>query len=147
MRLAIDRLQQSLLKTASQKHIPGAGLVATKLLTAWLGAYRMTVSEQTIMVASRAVEGDLDTDEHTLILDYADGTQATLLAAGSGPDQAQLELSPGTYVIHLSVHAFEYLNGDPALTPYSGSVTLRWQHGNVAMRPVTWGSFKASFRP
>ncbi len=54
-------LQQNLRKTASQKHIPGAGLVATKLLTAWLGAYRMTVSEQTSEMASNECKASENT--------------------------------------------------------------------------------------
>ena len=104
------------------------------------------ITSETLLAASRTGEGALDTDQHTLVVEYADGTDEILLEDGTGPDQHQLILLPGTYVIHLHVHAYKHKTFSQNLYPYSGYVSLKLEEpGHVAVQPITWDSLKAAY--
>jgi len=106
------------------------------------------ITAETGLTAGRGVTGDLDIDEHTLTIDYPDGTSLPILQPGSGPDHAQLVLQPGSYRITLQVHALQSkISGGGFISPYAGHVLLKWENpGGVAVKSVSWSSLKAAFR-
>ncbi len=105
------------------------------------------ISVDTRLSASRAVVGNLDIDEHTLTIGFPDGAEVQLLAPGSGPDQAQLDLPPGNYRITLTVSALQSKTTQTEIDPYEGQVLLKWEDpAGVAVEPLSWSSLKAGFR-
>lgn len=118
-----------------------------------LGAdYRATLTctvnltEPTRLDANRTVSGNLDVDGHALSIIFPDGTLVNLLPAGTGPDQAALELQPGLYHVTLEV---EVAQGGPVGTPvdpYDGRVRLVWEDPGVPVSTTSWSLVKAMFR-
>ncbi len=97
--------------------------------------------------ASRTVAGNLDIDEHTLIIGFPGGAEVWLLEAGSGPDQNQLDLEPGTYQITLMVDAYQATPSTVAIDPYEGQVLVKIEDPDqVAVDALSWSSLKALFR-
>ena len=75
-----------------------------------------------------------------------DGSILPILTAGSGPDQAQLILQPGVYLVTLRISAYQSKSYSGNIDPYLGHVLLKWEDpGSVAVEPVSWSSLKASF--
>jgi hypothetical protein len=106
----------------------------------------VNITADTRVSAGRTVVGNLDTDEHTLTITYPDGSILPVLPSGSGPDQAQVILQPGVYLVTLQVSAYQHKVGDEIIEPYLGHVLLRWEDpGSVAVEPVSWSSLKALF--
>jgi len=105
------------------------------------------VTAPTRLSASRAVTGNLEIDEHALTIVFPGGTEVLLLAAGSGPDEAQLDLQPGNYQVSLTVEAFQSTTSQTVIDPYEGHVLLKWEDpASVAVEALSWSSFKAKFR-
>jgi hypothetical protein len=105
------------------------------------------IQAETRLAASRSVAGVLDSDVHTLTLVYEDGTSLPILAAGEGPDEAQIILQPGTYSVILQVVARQSAHNKRILDPYEGSVVLKWEDpAGVAVESTSWGAIKATFR-
>ncbi len=110
-------------------------------------SFSVDVSAQTQVVASREiVASDLDTDIHSLTIEYPDGSLAPVLPAGSGPDLFQLTLEPGIYQVTLRIQAYQHRTTGEVITPYNGQVVLVWQDPEVvAVETRSWGSVKACF--
>ncbi len=106
------------------------------------------LNTETRMSAGRLINsGDLDTDEHSITITYPDGSVVQVLDADPGPDQAQLDLPPGEYLVTLHVSAYQHKSPGEVIDPYAGNVWLRWEDpGVVAVTPVGWNSVKAYFR-
>jgi len=105
------------------------------------------VTVATLLTAGRAVIGNLDIDDHALTIVFPDGTEVLLLEPGSGPDQVQLELEPGSYQVSLTVEAFQSKTTQTVIDPYEGHVVLKWEDpDSVDVEPTSWGSLKAVFR-
>lgn len=101
----------------------------------------------TRLSASRTVTGNLDVDEHAVIIGFAGGAEVLLLEAGSGPDQNQLDLEPGTYQITLIVDAYQATPSGVVIDPYEGQVLIKIEDPNqVAVEALSWSSLKAAFR-
>ncbi len=101
----------------------------------------------TRLSASRTGAGNLDVDEHALIIVFPGGDEVLLLAPGSGPDQNQLDLEPGTYLITLTVDAYQATPSTVAIDPYEGQVLLKMEDPEqVAVEASSWSSLKAVFR-
>jgi len=106
----------------------------------------VNITADTRLSAGRTVIGNLDTDEHMLTITYPDGSILPVLPSGPGPDQAQLILQPGSYLVTVHVSAYQHKIGEENIDPYLGHVLLKWEDpGSVAVEPVSWSSFKASF--
>lgn len=107
----------------------------------------VTISDYTLVKAQRIIEGNLTTSIHTLIVEYADGTEEILLDETGGLDQTQTLLLPGHYTIHLQVHAQLHLVFSGLITPYDGHVRLTFEDpGPVAVQPTAWDSLKSLYR-
>jgi len=107
----------------------------------------ITVLAPTRLSASRSVIGSLTVDEHTLLLDSKRLESLPILAPGSGPDNVQMDLSPGNYSITLHVDAKATKTGLTDLNSYQGSVVLKWEDpAGVAVESTSWSSLKAAFR-
>jgi hypothetical protein len=107
----------------------------------------VNITADTRLSAGRTVVGDLDTDEHTLTVVFPDGSILPVLPSGSGPDQANLILQPGAYLVTLHVHAYQHVITGENITPYAGHVLLKWEDpGSVAVEPVSWSSLKTLYR-
>jgi len=105
------------------------------------------VTVATLLTASRAVTGNLDIDDHALTIVFPDGTEVLLLEPGSGPDQVQLELDPGSYQVSLTVEAFQSKTTQTVIDPYESHVVLKWEDpDSVDVEHTSWGSLKAVFR-
>jgi hypothetical protein len=106
-----------------------------------------TITSETLLSAHRTIDADLDTDLHTLVVGFSDGSEEILLGPDSGPDQAQILLLPGNYMAQLQVNANQNKIYSEDLPPYSGWVSLKWgEPGPVDTRPDTWDSIKAVYR-
>jgi hypothetical protein len=106
-----------------------------------------TVTSETLLAARRTIGADLDTDLHTLVIVFSDGSEEILLGQASEADQAQIVLLPGNYVAHLEVNAYRNKIFSEDLPPYSGWVSLRFgESGPVDTRQDTWDSIKAVYR-
>ena len=106
----------------------------------------VNITANTRLSAGRTVTGNLDTDEHTLTITYPDGSILPVLPSGSGPDQAQLILQPGVYLVTLHISAYQSKSYSGNIDPYLGHVLLKWENpGSVPVEPVSWSSLKASF--
>jgi hypothetical protein len=115
--------------------------------------YRVTLdcsvafADPTRLVAARTVSVGLDHDEHGLNVGFPDGTTVALLAAGSGPDQAELVVPPGVYRITLTIEAYNARDDAGVIGPYEGAVSLVWEEdGVVGVEPRSWSGLKAAFR-
>jgi hypothetical protein len=106
----------------------------------------VNVTTATRLIASRSVVGNLDDDEHSLSVFFPDGAEVPLLAPGSGPDQEQMDLEPGTYQVVLIVDAYQGTPVGTPIDPYAGSVLLQWEDPGVAVTTTSWSSLKAVFR-
>jgi hypothetical protein len=105
------------------------------------------IEAETRLVATRSVDGNLDTDEHDLTLVYKDGTILPILERNGGPDEAQIILQPGTFTIILHVTAQQTTHNKRILDPYEGSVVMKLEDASgVAVENATWGAVKATFR-
>ncbi len=110
-------------------------------------ACSINISQTTFLSASRSVEGNLTSDIHVVEMEYPDGSMVSLLAAGSGPDQVERMLEPGSYQIFILVDAYQSNRLGDFIDPYQGFIVLTWQDpARVAVEPMSWGSMKAIFR-
>ena len=101
----------------------------------------------TRLTASRTVTGDLDIDEHAVVIGFPGGAEVWLLEAGSGPDQNQMDLEPGTYQITLTVDAFQATPSGVPIDPYEGQVLITIEDPDqVAVEALSWSSLKAAYR-
>jgi len=102
----------------------------------------------TRMSAGRQINsGELDTDEHFLTITYPDNTIVQVLNTDPGPNQVQLDLQPGEYLVTLHVRAYQHKTFSEVIDPYEGYVWLRWEEpGVVAATTVGWNSVKAYYR-
>jgi hypothetical protein len=122
-------------------------------LYAFSSAYRVTLScsvafsGPTRLTAVRTFTGELDREEHSLTIGFADGTTVALLAAGAGPDQAELVLAPGVYGITLTVDAYNARGAAAVIGPYEGAVSLVWEEDSVVgVESQSWSGLKVAFR-
>ena len=107
----------------------------------------INIIKQTRLSASRSVDGNLTGDIHAVTIEYPDGSSVPLFPAGSGPDQAELILTPGLYQVSFVVDAYQSNKLVDFIDPYQGFIILIWQDpGSVAVEPMSWGSIKAVFR-
>lgn len=106
------------------------------------------LAEETRLSARRQVVGDLFVDEHSLTVTMPDGAIVTILEPGSGTDQAEMVLDPGSYTVSIYVYAYQIPQEPGAgLLACSSGVSLQWEDpGSVEVQPVTWGALKAVFR-
>jgi len=109
----------------------------------------VVISDETRLVAGRLIEaGELDTDEHNLILTYPDNSVVSIFTEESGPEQIQMVLQPGEYGVTLQIHASQSKSYGGVIDPYDGSVWLHWEDsGTVAVNPLNWESIKTYYRP
>lgn len=105
------------------------------------------ITKQTVLSASRSVEGNLTGDIHAVTIEYPDGSSVPIFPAGSGPDQAELILEAGLYQVSIIVDAYQSNKVGNYIDPYEGFIVLIWQDPeNVAVESMSWGSMKAIFR-
>ncbi len=107
----------------------------------------VNITAETKLSASRSVAGNLDTDNHSVTIDFPDGTTVPVLQEGIGPDQNQLVLLPGTYVVNITVFAYQESPDEEVIDPYDGHILLKWEDPSaVAVEPMSWSSLKATYR-
>ena len=105
-------------------------------------AGRVYFSEPIRLLASRSVAGQLHTDIHTVMVTPSSGEPISLLGENTGPDEAELELDEGLYVLSIYVSAREH-NSHYA---YDGSVLLTWEpRDEIPVQPTSWAALKALF--
>ena len=109
--------------------------------------FTVEITEPVLLTAIREVAGDLDIDEHTLSIEYSDGTFVSIFAIGTGPDQFELDLLPGVYSIRSRVYAHENRDTGEVIDPYDGRIALMWNYPQVLETASgSWCSLKASFK-
>jgi len=108
----------------------------------------VVISEATQLFASRVVMASgLFNDEHSIFLEYPNGSSVELLGAGSESVQNRLILPPGNYSIRMHVYCSQYRYTHGVVTPYSGRVSLAWEEpGTVSVESTQWCNLKALFR-
>jgi hypothetical protein len=107
----------------------------------------VNITANTGMFCTRSAEGSLDEDTHELTLEHPGGEVVPIFEAGIGPDDVQLALGPGTYLITATIFANQTLPGGGTFGPYTGHVSVVWgDPGGVAVEAVSWSSIKATFR-
>jgi hypothetical protein len=107
----------------------------------------VNITAQTGIFCTRSSVGNLDEDSHELTLEHPGGEVVTIFAAGTGPDDVQLVLAPGTYIVTTVIFANQTLPSGGTFSPYTGHVLVTWgDPEGVAVEPVSWSSLKATFR-
>ena len=107
----------------------------------------VNITVQTGMFCSRSSVGNLDEDTHGLILEHPGGELVTIFPLGPGPNEAQLVLDPGIFIVETVVFANQTLPDVGTFDPYTGNILVTWGDPNdVAVEPVSWSSIKAIFR-
>ena len=107
----------------------------------------VTLDAEMQLTASRSVTGVLVANLHTLVVEFADGSDLVLLDVDSGQDHAFILLPPGTYQLHMHIEAYKHTTYGYPIEPYEGEVVARWSDPDpVAVQPVTWSSLKALYR-
>ena len=107
----------------------------------------VNITAQVGMFCTRSSEGNLDEDDHRLTLEHPDGTVVTIFPTGPGPDDVQMVLEPGTYIVETVIFANQTLPLPGTFDPYTGHVLVTWGDPNgVAVEPMSWSSIKATFR-
>jgi len=104
---------------------------------------RVYVGEPTRLLASRSVAGVLATDVHTVEIVPPDADPIVMLAEGTGPDEAELEVEAGLYTIILTATSLEHG------THYAqdARVHVTWEPlDGTATRPLAWSTVKARYR-
>jgi len=108
---------------------------------------RVNITATTGMFNTRSAVGNLDEDFHRLLLEHPDGTVVTIFPAGSGPDDVQLVLDPGTFLVSILVLANQSHPVGGNFDPYSSHILVEWgDPESVAVEPASWSSVKAIFR-
>ena len=106
----------------------------------------VNITAEVGMYCTRSVVGNLDVNDHWLTLEHPGGEEVPIFHSGPGPDEVQLVLAPGTYLVTTVIFANMELPGG-TFSPYSGQVAVGWgDAGGVAVEPTSWSSLKAIFR-
>lgn len=107
----------------------------------------VSITAEVGMFCTRSAVGNLDVDDHRLTLEHPGGEVVTIFPTGPGPDDVQLVLAPGTYIVTTTIFANMTLPLGGTFGPYSGHVSVGWgDPGGVAVEPTSWSSLKAIFR-
>jgi hypothetical protein len=103
---------------------------------------RVYFSAPVRLLARRAVTGALIANGHTVHVVPLVGDPLVMLEEDGGPDEAELELQPGTYDLVLHILAHER----GTHYAYDGAVHLTWEpQGGSPVQPTSWSTIKALY--
>jgi len=105
------------------------------------------LNERTLLSASRYIDGNINTEDHSITVNHPGGSSTRMLWEGSTSRETQLILEPGTYTINLRVYALQLANYYNNVDSYEGHLLLTWSDPtNVPVDDMSWDEVKALFR-